>query len=215
VLEAVALTIGRGSIELAATDGHRLSIRSFKVKGLKAREDRALIPEKTARIMAKACAAEGEVEVVIADSGNAVYFGLGDLRVASRLVEGHYPDYGKVVPAISGPCIEVERAQLRARVNGLGALAGANSAMVRLRGDQAGLVVEALQGEAEGSAGLACRADGSVSVALNADYLSDALAATCGEYVLVICEGPLSTVMLRPAGPEELVHLLMPIRVAA
>lgn len=107
VLNGVLLTVKGENINLVATDGRRLAVIS-KTLAKKTLVDRAvIIPTKTVQEVKRMLAEDGEVQVKFSD--NQILFSFNNSFILSRLIEGEYPNYTKVIPERSQKEVKVSR----------------------------------------------------------------------------------------------------------
>lgn len=110
VLNGILFKINKGVLTLVATDGKRLAIAERKLIAVEPDvEVSMIIPIKTIQELNRNLKDVGELSLVI--SSNQVLFDLGSVAIVSRLIEGEFPDYKQVVPAVSENKMKVERSQ--------------------------------------------------------------------------------------------------------
>jgi DNA polymerase-3 subunit beta len=183
VLTGVRIEIDGDTLTLAATDRYRLAVRTLKWRPVS--EDAsgvALVPARTLLDTAKSLSGAG-VEVAVAlgsgPSGEALAgFAGNDRATTTRLVDGQFPPYRKLLPDSSPLSAEIEIAPLREAVKRV-ALVASRAAPVQLTFTPDHLVLEAGSGgEAQAQETLAVAYDGpELAVAFNPAYLLDALGA--------------------------------------
>lgn len=83
-------------IKFIGTDGRRLAVATKKVNIKSQKETKIIIPYKTVQELLRNLGDEGEVFLVIGH--NQAFFEVGDTVIISRLIEGDFPDYQKVIP---------------------------------------------------------------------------------------------------------------------
>lgn len=106
-------------LRLAATDGHRLAEGTHVLQS-DVKEFGAIVPAET---VAKVCKARSSGAVKIefltksGDRPDYVRFAYDDFAILSKLIDGKYPDYARVIPAKSDATVEVDRASWLAALN--------------------------------------------------------------------------------------------------
>jgi DNA polymerase-3 subunit beta len=216
VLTGVLVQLEEDRVTLAATDGHRLAVRALAHEGAAAGS--VIVPARHLQEVARAItAARPSVEISVSALNNHVFFTMGDVEVSSRLIEGAYPSYGQVIPASSRTTVTLPVATLLRETRTASVLARDAAAAVRLVVGDGTLTLRARTAQVgDDEAPLAATVTGDeVEIALNARYLLDALGTVDGEEVLLGFNGPLQPAVIRPAGRESLLHLIMPVRVPA
>jgi DNA polymerase-3 subunit beta len=137
------------------------------------------------------------------------------MEIASRLIEGNYPNYAQVIPAKSTTTVTLPTALLLTSVKTAAVLARDASNPVRLRAAEGELELLAQAAEVgDHDAPLPAKVDGEdVQVAFNARYLLDALQAIDGDHVELALNGPLQPAVVRAQGKDDYLCVIMPVRV--
>lgn len=196
---------------IAATDSFRLVERRLPTingNGLAVIVPRTTVAELV-RILGES---DGDVEVRVAD--NQISFSSDGTEVVSRLVDGKYPEYHKVIPERASSRVLVRRDDLDDAVKAV-ALFSSSIADVKLVCEASALTVVAKnssKGEAE--AGIEANLKGDTfEISMNHYYLTDGLKAIGTEKVVLEFTGPGSPFVLRPADADTpVVYLIMPLR---
>jgi DNA polymerase-3 subunit beta len=221
ILTGVHFSIGDGRIEVVATDTYRLAMRRItpETPGVAPIE----IPEPRQAIVAARCLhellrlldADAEDPVRIALTENLVEFTFGTVKIASRLIEGKFPSYEKVLPSGHDKTVLVSVADLQAALRRVLVVAreDANRAVFRVGGEvmtvtaehpDVGRSEEELEAELEGEP---------VEIAFNARYLLDVLEPMSEGRVRIDLAGSMNACTLRPEGDEEYLYVLMPMQI--
>src|SRR6185295_10216116 len=111
-LNGMLLVLDSGSLQAVATDGHRLSWASINIAGDYQRQE-VILPRKTVLELGKLL---GEVDdpVTIDILATQVRFRFGNVEVVSKVVDGKFPDYNRVIPTGHSKKIELARSELLA-----------------------------------------------------------------------------------------------------
>jgi len=96
VLNGTLFTIKSTYIRLVATDGRCLAMIEEKVQLPKTLEKKFIVPEKAISEVDRILGEEGDVKIFYSD--NQVLFDIGHTKLVSRLIEGEFPNYEKVIP---------------------------------------------------------------------------------------------------------------------
>ncbi len=96
-----------GIIRLVGTDGRRLAVAEEKIDVKPGKDIKIIIPFKTVQELSRNLDNEGDVSVVIGQ--NQVFFELERTVIISRLIEGDFPDYQKVIPSQSNIKIKLDK----------------------------------------------------------------------------------------------------------
>jgi DNA polymerase-3 subunit beta len=227
VLAGALLKMGGAELTLAAADGFRLAVR--KVEMPESGPDLTMIvPAKTLIEVARLLSDDEDEQVAIntTPNGNQVYFAFGKTEITSRLIEGQFPDYERIIPADSKTRVRLSTTDFLRATRAAAVFARDNSNIVRLEcspaeegalsGNGSVLVksTSAEMGDNEGT--LDASVDGDdTQIAFNGRYLRDALEAIDTPEVQLKITGPSSPGVIEPAGePNGYTHVIMPMHVA-
>src|ERR1700737_1664633 len=95
-LNGMLLVVDKGSLQTVATDGHRLSFASLAIAGNYPRQE-VILPRKTVLEVSKLLE-DSENEVTIDLLANQVRFRFSNIELVSKVVDGKFPDYNRVIP---------------------------------------------------------------------------------------------------------------------
>ncbi|MFY9614560.1 MAG: DNA polymerase III subunit beta [Candidatus Dormiibacterota bacterium] len=223
VLTGVLTQLGSEQLTLAATDGHRLAVRTLPAKTVGApggEEDGAgdsvIIPARALAELSRILKGEGTVEMSMGRSRNHVFFSLPRVELMSRLIEGTYPNYSQVIPEQSNTTITVAAKELLERTRGVAIFARDSANVVRIKTEAGEISISANTSEVGSSeASVGAEIDGAdIQIAFNSRYLLDVLALVSTEKVTLGFNGPLSPGVVKPAGKDDYTYVIMPVRVA-
>jgi len=210
-LSGIYAAFEKDRVVFAATDSFRLAERVVQA-GSKRREV-VIIPRMTVMEVLRMCDhVEGNVSIRITD--NQIAFTSDDAEVISRLVEGKYPDYRKIIPEQSVSRILVSRSELEHAVR-LASVFSSNVADVSVMCDEKGIRVSA-KNSAKGDTKVTVPATlkgESFEVSLNHHYLADGLKAVPGDEVVIEYTGTGNPFVITMADePKHTLYLVMPLR---
>jgi DNA polymerase-3 subunit beta len=97
-LNGLLMLIDAGELRVVATDGHRLAMATHAVASKDIGRQEVILPRKTILELSKLLA-ESDEPVAIELSANQARFTFGDIVLVSKLVDGKFPDYQRVIPA--------------------------------------------------------------------------------------------------------------------
>lgn len=217
VLTGILTDVKDSKLDFVATDGFRLAHKSVSLpKGLK--DFKSLIPRRTFEEVLRIISETPVDEVKISTSGNQnqVVFTLGATIVSSRLIEGNFPAWEKIIPTeIVGRAILEKEAMLKAIK--LAAIFAKNEANIIVVNTKKGLLSfkssakevgnqeNEIEGEVKGE---------DLTIAFNAKFLQDALTNIPTSQLLIEFSGPLSASLIKPVGEEGLEYIVMPVRLS-
>jgi DNA polymerase-3 subunit beta len=205
-------TDGR-SLRAVATDGHRLAICEMQLnEGGKSGQQQVIVPRKGVLELQRILGAEGSIELAIGT--NHVRAQIGDIRFTSKLIDGRFPEYGRVIPASPAKKVEADRESLRAALQRTAILSNEKYRGIRLTARTDLLVVQAHnpeQEEAEDQVEVVYKGD-EVEIGFNVNYLLDALGAIETEKVEIGLTDANSSCLIHAPGVVHTRYVVMPMR---
>jgi len=109
ILNGILFKIGGGVLTLVSTDGKRLAVAERKLNTDLDADLSIIVPIKTIHELNRNLKETGELSLVV--GSNQALFDLGSVVIISRLIEGEFPDYKQVVPAVSENKMRIGRNQ--------------------------------------------------------------------------------------------------------
>ncbi len=213
-LNGLLLDIGEGLLRAVATDGHRLAIAEIPVEtGDTARQ--AIVPRKGISELLRLLGS-GDEEVIIDVGSNAIQIALPEVRLTSKLIDGKFPDYRRVVPkgGDSDKTVVVDREQVRLALTRAAILSNDKYRAVRLCLEPNVLRVVANnpeQEEAQDEVEVAYEGEG-LEIGFNVSYLIEALTALPGEEAEIHLGDSSSSCLITPKGEGDCQYVVMPMR---
>jgi DNA polymerase III subunit beta len=208
------------SMTLVATDGHRLALvtapRDAKAKGKDAEENKAILPKKTLGELGRLLT-EGDGDVAYVRGENHLFFEVGGRLLISRMIDGQFPAYERVIPKGNDKRIEFERDRLTNAVKRVALLSNERSRAVKIQLDKGKVDVTSSSpdlGEAKET--LPIDYDGApMQICFNAQYVLDFLSAVSTDVVSLELKDEVSQAVMKPVGAEgyDYIYVIMPMRV--
>jgi DNA polymerase-3 subunit beta len=200
-------------LSLVATDGHRLAFASAKLE-VEVPKQEVILPRKTVLELQRLLSdAEGSIEMQFA--ANQAKFSFGGMEFVSKLVEGKFPDYNRVIPRNHRNQITLGRVTLLSALQRTAILTNEKFKGVRLNIEPGTLRVasnNAEQEEAVDELDIDYGGD-SIEIGFNVSYLIDALANMEQEMVKVeLSDSNSSALMTIPDNPQ-FKYVVMPMRI--
>ena len=211
VLNGIFASFHDGKMTLVATDGRRLAMVDSDLEFPASHETDVIIPTKAVQELQRLLGDSGEVIVKLTD--NQVSFTIGDSLLASKLIEGNYPNYRQVIPGDALERVVISREALLETVRRVSLLASDKSNSVKLVFSENQIEVTANSpdvGEAQESMDVIYQGK-PMQIAFNPEFLQAPLRAleTADVYLDLIDE--MSPGVLRIEG--TFLYVLMPMRV--
>lgn len=211
VLTGVFLHSHEGELYMVATDSYRLAEKRLMETS---EEIKLLIPATALNDLLRILGEfEGEVEVTHDDQ--QVLFKVGDIELVTRLIEGSYPDYRKLIPSEFASTAKLKRADLTniTKVSSLFARESAGSVTIHLDADNAQVSIRSVAsqlGENTSAASAEVTSEGTIT--LNSRYILDALHALNGDDVTFSFNGKLEPTVLADPKAGDYLHVIMPLK---
>jgi len=216
-----ALFVLRGpDIALVATDGHRLAhvaaSRPAEQPGEAAEESRVILPKKTVWELGRLLA-ETDGEIRYERGENHLFFGVGDRVLVSRMIEGQFPAFERVIPRNNDKRVEFERERITSAIRRVSLLSNERSRAIKFEIEKEKVEISATSAEVgDAREALAADYDGPpLQICFNAQYVQDFLSAVRTDVVAMELKDEVSQAVMRPVGALEYdyTYVLMPMRI--
>ncbi|MBQ9988141.1 MAG: DNA polymerase III subunit beta [Clostridia bacterium] len=213
ILTGEMVEIERGNINFVALDGYRLAIAT-ETTDENMLSMRYVVPGRSLSEIAKLIG-DSQDPVSLSFTKQSASVQIGDTNITTRLLEGEYINYKQILPAQWQTRIQinvnelldaVDRASLIAREgkNNLIKMDIREKELVIMANSESGCIVENIPVEVEGKP---------LSIAFNAQYISEMLRATRQDEVYMDFISNLSPCIIRPLESEEFLYLVLPVRI--
>jgi DNA polymerase-3 subunit beta len=213
-LMGIFLHVIDDQLRAAATDGHRLArITVPKPDGADGMPD-VIIPRKAvAELYRLLEELEGTVEISL--SPTKVRFGLGSAVLTSKLIDGTFPDYNRVIPTANDKLLKLDPKSFSAGVDRVSTIASEKTRAVKMSVDRDKVTLSVTSpenGVATEELPADYGADG-LEIGFNARYLLDILGEIDGDTVEVHLADAAAPTLLRESDKSNALYVLMPMRV--
>lgn len=216
-LNGLLLEVGAGKVVAVATDGHRLAKAEVELKELEAWEEQKqlILPAKSVNELKRLMSLKGHERTRLEIGDRAVVIRVGETVLTTKLIDGRYPDYARVIPAQLEHSALVERDLLREALARTAVLSYEKQKGVRMTFEDGNLCLEVSNPEhEEAREDLAIEyQDASTSIGFNVGYWLDVLNVVDGKSVEVrFLDSDVSAILTDPDSPSEL-YVVMPMRI--
>lgn len=201
-------------LKAAATDGHRLAVVTLPLP-----EDAEDLPDiiigrKCVAVVRKMLdGAEGLVEISVSQS--RIRFHLGTAIIVSKLIDGTFPDYTRVIPTVCDKLLLIDPRRLMQGVDRVATIASDKTRAVKMAIDrdkvalsvtspENGIAIEEIAGD---------YGDAPIDIGMNARYLLDVLGQIGSDAISVAMSGSADPVLIRDAADPSATYVIMPMRV--
>lgn len=219
ILTGILTEIKKDSLELVATDGFRLAHQKSKIETPDSKAFQALIPKRTFEELVRLIAEEEDLEkvgIATSENQNQIIFTLNQTQLSSRLIEGQFPAWEKIIPASFENRTIVERTELLKALKLAAVFAKDSSNIVKLVVKDNSIQLSSEAKELGGQqTSIEAKAEGAeITIAFNNRFLVDALSAANTSQVIIEFSGNLSAALIKPMGDEGLEYIVMPVRLS-
>jgi DNA polymerase-3 subunit beta len=211
-LNGMLLEIDGQLLRAVATDGHRLALCEAELAVKAKSAQQVIVPRKGVLELQRVLTEEGNAELAIGT--NHVRAQIGEVRFTSKLIDGRFPEYSRVIPAAPAAAIRADRDVLRQALQRTAILSNEKYRGIRLTVKKNIITVQAHnpeQEEAEEDIEVAYDG-GDLEVGFNVNYLLDALAAIDGQDVELGLTDSNSSCLIRSPGTATARYVVMPMR---
>ena len=210
-LNGMLLETGGKYLRAVATDGHRLALCEAEVGG-SLDEQQVIVPRKGVLELQRLMSGEGSLNIELGP--NHVRIQLDGIRFTSKLIDGRFPEYDRVIPKESSNELNADREAFRGALQRTAILSNEKYRGIRLIIRDSGVVMQAHnpeQEEAEEELEVTYSGE-DIEIGFNVNYLLDALAAVDGDAVTLSVLDGNSSCLIREPGKNDSKFVVMPMR---
>ncbi len=217
ILTGILTEIKDKKLQLVATDGYRLA--SKIVETPETSNFKALVPRKTFEEVIRLISEDESdtVNIATSDDQNQIIFKFGNTQVSSRLIEGQFPAWEKIIPSETKVRLIIERAETLKAVKLASVFTRSEANIVKLQTNPSGGIILTSEAKEVGNQKKEIEAQvegGEIQIAFNAKFLIDVLAAISTSQVIMELSGSLSAALIKPMGEEGLQYIIMPVNLS-
>jgi DNA polymerase III subunit beta len=212
-LNGLLLLLEGSELRAVATDGHRLAFASMEIEGSLPRQE-LILPRKTVLELNRLLS-DNDEPLVIETAANQIRFQFGHINLVSKLIDGKFPDYERVIPATLRNGLAINRAALLASMQRAAILTNEKFRGVRLvlsAGSLKIMAANAEQEEAQEELEVEYNGD-AIDIGFNVGYLLDVLNNSSAETVQWGLNDSNSSALVTIPGNERFKYVVMPMRI--
>lgn len=201
----------REDLVLVSTDGFRLSVMKMK-KDLDLPS--VIVPASFLEEIVRYIGKEKTVSFVYSPSEKMALFNIGQSQFCTRIIEGDFPPFERVIPAEKNTTVTIDRSELLRNVKLVSVFARDYSNVIILDFKKEGLFIRPkMEGGEENVAFMEVSSEGEdQKIAFNYRFLLDFLNAVGGEKVIVELVRPNAPAVFRVPNNPQFLHIIMPVR---
>lgn len=216
VLCGVYLDVDGDIVKMVATDSYRLAEKKIKLQKKTEKPFSCIIPIQTllelGRILGSREGENSKVEIYV--SKNQILFSFDSVELTSRLIEGKFPDYEKIIPKSTRTKLEVDVERLTNATRRVSLFSRENNNNIKVTATNDGKLQittdETRVGEEKAEIDIKISGENN-KIALNSQYLLDAL-NHLKEKAIIEMDEKLTPVVLRPGKKEDYLYIIMPLK---
>ena len=215
-LNGAKFVLTPNSLTLVATDGHRLALVEVKHDVGITQDIGVILPKKTLLELGKLLV-DGEGDVLFESGENHLFFEVGGRMLISRMIDGQFPAYERVIPKGNDKQIEFERERLTNAVKRVALLSNERSRAVKFE-INAGKVEVTSSSSEFGEAREELQVDyagPALTISFNAQYVLDFLNVVETDVVALSLKDEVSQAVMKPIGAQgyDYTYVIMPMRI--
>ena len=215
LLTGVSMTLADGSLRIVATDSYRLAVKEISLEG-QSPAFQVTVPARALTEAARLAQQEGAELVRVATTDNQIIFSINNIMLASRLIDGHFPDYRQLLPETVEHELRFATDELLDVVRRVSLVAQKNTPL-RLALNEGELTVSAKTPDiGEGSETIPSEFSGEpMEIGFNPTFLRDGLESVGSPRLVLKLVSALRPGVIEAEGGEDgggFVYLVMPVR---
>ncbi|MBP9818085.1 DNA polymerase III subunit beta [Candidatus Shapirobacteria bacterium] len=220
VLMAVLCTFTPDKLSLVATDGYRLSLKEINLTeklSLPGGQESIIfmIPSRSLLEITKLSKNVKKIKLGASSDLHQLVFVLEDVELVSRLIEGDFPDYRRIIPSSFATTVSVNKEEFSQAIKIASVFARESANVVRfnIKKDSIELSANAPQ-IGQNKASVDARITGEpLEIAFNYKYVSDYLSIVKGDTVVFELNEPLTPGYFHEPSTTDFTHIIMPVRI--
>ena len=211
-LNGVLLIIDGAYLKLIATDGHRLAFTSAKLDKEYAKSE-VILPRKTVNELVKLLA-DSEEKISFELAENQVRITFSDISLTSKVIDGKFPDYGRVIPNYTNH-LTMDRLAILQALQRAAILSNEKFRGVRFVLTEKNLrIISSNSEQEEAQEDMETDYHGvALDIGFNVNYLLDGLNNATAQTVTFSFGDPNSSILITVPGNEEFKYVVMPMRI--
>lgn len=210
-LNGMLLETSEGHLRAVATDGHRLALSQAGLEG-KVDQQQVIVPRKGVLELQRLMTGDGDLNIEF--GANHIRIQLEGIRFTSKLIDGRFPEYERVIPQESSNELKADRGAFKSALQRTAILSNEKYRGIRLVIRDSGVILQAHNPEQEeAEEELEVEYSGEdIEIGFNVNYLLDALGAVDGDEVTLSVQDSNSSCLIRQPGKDDCTFVVMPMR---
>ncbi len=215
VISGVFCLIQGSRLEMAATDGNRLTRIVETIKNIDGKNAKIVIPSKTLNEFVRICSFISEEKVVFIIDKSRLILKTMSFSINSRLIEGEYPPYTQLIPKTTANNSLVSKEDLISALDRVSTMVNDRTSIVKFMFNDNKLLLKAETPNSGMSEDIIdCEYTGEeLAIAFNYRYVLDSVKTMDAKNVKIGLNGSLSAATFTPDSDEDYICLIMPIQI--
>jgi DNA polymerase-3 subunit beta len=220
VLTGVLFVIKGGKLNMVATDGFRLSVNTINI-GVKSTNEKLILPKNALSELARLSTDENDIVFSYKKSESQAISEISDAVLTSRVIEGEFPDYERIIPKDSATKISVDKDDMLRSVKLASVFAKDSANVIKLSVKKTSISVSAessQSGNQETSVDAKVEGDldkKGLTIAFNYRFLEDFLNSVENKDVSVELNEANSPAIFKDPEDKNFLHIIMPVKVSS
>lgn len=216
ILGGVLFVFGAESLNLVASDGFRLSQKSIKLgKNLAIDKKQIVIPKPFLLELIKFVSSDEEITLELKEKDNQLVIKIGDIYLSTRLIEGSFPDFEKIIPKSTSTSVLVDRNDLSKGIKLSAVFAREENGVIKIKVKENSLEIESesAKGGKQVNSIEAKVTGGNLEISFNYKFIEEFLSIAKGEEVEIKLIDQVTAAIFVDPLDKDFLHLIMPVRI--
>jgi DNA polymerase-3 subunit beta len=202
-------------LRCVATDGHRLALVDAPLPEGAEDMPGVIVPRKTVGELRKLVDDDADYRIAVSVSETKIRFATPEVTLTSKVIDGTFPDYARVIPASNARRLEVDAAEFAQAVDRVATVSSERSRAVKLtlEDDRLVLSVNAPDSGAADEELAVAYADDRLEIGFNAKYLLEIAGQVDRENAVFLFNSSGDPTLMREGSDASAVYVVMPMRV--
>lgn len=214
ILTGAYFIFEKNGLVIVATDGFRLSHKKNKFE-IAGDPKKFVLPRSILMEITKLSEGEEEIKMLYDEKDNQVLFGIGGGVLSSRVIQGEYPNFEKIIPASSKTIINIDKNELLKAIKLAAVFARDSANVVKLKVKKDSVIITAessTSGTQESKVDAQVKGEG-LEIAYNYRFIEDFLGSIEGDNIEIGLNDAGSPGIFKDLSDESFFHLIMPVKI--
>lgn len=215
VLNGVKLYLNDNNLEMAATDGYRLAVKRIHSESKAEQGFSVIVPSRSLNELSRLLSSAKDEMIAVSQLANQLVFSIDDKILSTRLIEGQYPDYNRIIPKNLDKVLTLDRAEFLNTVDRVSAISSIDKVnLVKMEIKSNEITLSSSTPElGQSSESIEVEYDGEhFEINFNARFLIDGIKNFDSEKINFELGGSLSPGILKSSEDDSYFCMIMPIR---